>query len=188
MKNQIHRAIVLFTLITLILPLSALDSQAAPPFDDLTPNQYTFVGRRGTAYTATWDPATYEITISTPDGTFPWDWMSFVNANGAIALAGHPDVASTFRFSDASSLSGLGVGDVMRVKAWDVLSLAHLTKIGLVIGSGPSAQRAYLSEGTISHYVLAPHYIGYQVSVLGRTVTVRLSHLALGLFKVSTIG
>ncbi|MCR4407748.1 MAG: hypothetical protein NUW24_12650 [Anaerolineae bacterium] len=178
MKNRIRQAITLFTLLSLILPLMVLNIQAAPPFDDLTPNQYSFAGRRGTTYTAAWDPSTYEITISTPDGTFPWDWIGFVNSNGAIAMAGHPDVASTFRFSDPSSLSGLGVGDVMRVKAWDIISLAHLTKIGLVIGSGPSAQRAYLSEGTISHYVLAPHFIGYQVSVLGRTVTVRLSHLA----------
>jgi hypothetical protein len=178
MKGKFRWAIALFVLIGLMLPLMVLDTQADAPFDDLTPNEYTFTGRRGTTYTATWDPSTHEITISTPDGTFPWDWTAFVNSNGTIALAGHPDVASTFRFSSASSLSGLGTGDVMRVKAWDIISLAHLTKIGLVIGSGPSAERVYLSEGTISHYILAPHFIGYEVSVLGRTVTVRLSHLA----------
>ncbi|MDY7041652.1 MAG: hypothetical protein SVX38_12395, partial [Chloroflexota bacterium] len=180
MKGRVGWVLTLSLLVVLVLPLTVIDIHADPPFDDLTPNEYSFAGRRGTAYNASWDPATYEITISTPDGTFPWDWTAFVNANGAVALAGHPDVASTFRFSDNNSLSGLGEGDVMRVKAWDIISLAHLTKIGLVIGSGSSAERAWLSEGIISHYVLAPHFIGYQVSVLGRTVTVRLSHLAPG--------
>jgi hypothetical protein len=41
--------------------------------------------------------------------------------------------------------------------------MAHLTKIGLIIGSGASAQRAWLSDGLITEYVLAPHYVGYQV-------------------------
>ena len=48
----------------------------------------------------------------TPDGTFPWDWTAFAGERGAVALAGHPDVAYTFRFSDPSSLLGLGIGDV----------------------------------------------------------------------------
>ncbi|MBU0704801.1 MAG: hypothetical protein KKC18_13145, partial [Chloroflexi bacterium] len=178
MRKRFRWTITSVALVGLLLSLLPLSIRADAPFDDLTPNEYTFVGRRGATYTATWDPSTYEITISTPDGTFPWDWTAFANSNGAIALAGHPDVVDTFQFSDANSLLGLGTGDVMRVKAWDIISLAHLTKIGLVIGSGPSAQRAYLSEGTISHYTLAPHYIGYEVSVLGRTVTVRLSHVA----------
>ncbi|MBC7251958.1 MAG: hypothetical protein H5T62_16975, partial [Anaerolineae bacterium] len=180
MRGRLRWTIAFFLLVGLVWPVSRLDIHADPPFDDLTPNEYSFSGRRGTNYTVTWDPLTYEFTIFTPDSTFPWDWIGFVNSNGAIAMAGHPDVASTFRFSNANSLSGLGVGDVMRVKAWDIINLAHLTKIGLVIGSGPSAQRAYLSEGTISQYMLAPHYIGYRVSVLGRTVTVHLSHLAPG--------
>ncbi|MCP4537263.1 MAG: hypothetical protein GY832_08955 [Chloroflexi bacterium] len=178
MRKQICRIVMSITLVGLVLLLRPLSIKADAPFDDLTPNEYSFVGRRGATYTATWDPSTYEITIATPDGTFPWDWTAFVNSNGAMALAGHPDVVDTFQFSDSNSLLGLGTGDVMRVKAWDIISLAHLTKIGLVIGSGPSAQRAYLSEGVISHYTLAPHYIGYEVSVLGRTVTVRLSHVA----------
>ena len=181
MKNQIVRVSLTSILISLLLlPLVVLDIQADGPFDNLTPDQYTFVGRRGTTYSAAWDPSTYEVQINTPDGTFPWDWTAFVNSNGVVALAGHANVADTFRFSDASSLSGLGVGDVMRVKAWDIISLAHLTKIGLIIGSGPGAQRAWVSDGAITHYSLAPHYIGYQASVLGRTLTVRLSHLAPG--------
>jgi hypothetical protein len=183
MKSRLRWAIVPLVLTGLLLSLLPHNTRADGPFDDLTPNEYTFAGRRGATYTAEWDPSTYEVTVSTSDGTFPWDWTAFVNANGAIALAGHPDVASTFRFSDAGSLSGLGTGDVMRVKAWDIISLAHLTKIGLVVGSGPSAQRAWLSEGVISHYILAPHFIGYEVSVLGRTVTVRLSHLAPGVLQ-----
>jgi hypothetical protein len=137
----------------------------------------TFTGRRGSSYTATWDNDTYQFTITTADGTFPWDWISFVGRRGAVALAGHDEVAETFAFSTPSSLDGLQAGDVMRVKAWDRLSLAHVTKIGLVIGSGGSAQRAWLGDGTITAYHLAPHYVGYRVEVLGRTVTVQLSHL-----------
>jgi hypothetical protein len=178
MRKYIRQITALSTLISLVVTLMMIDTRADGPFDDLTPNEYTFAGRRGVTYTASWDPSTYEVTIATPDGTFPWDWTAFVNANGAVALAGHPDVANTFRFSNASSLAGLGAGDIMRVKAWDIINLTHLTKIGLVIGTGASAQRAWLSDGTISRYVLAPHVIGYEVSVLGRTLDVRISHLA----------
>ena len=70
-------------LIGLMLSQTFVNIQADAPFDDLTPNQYTFVGRRGATYTATWDPDTYEVRISTPDSTFPWDWMSFVSPGRA---------------------------------------------------------------------------------------------------------
>ena len=78
MKSRVCCAMVSFVIIGLVLSLVAHDIQADAPFDDLTPNQYTFAGRRGTAYTATWDPATYEVTFSTPDGTFPCDWNGFL--------------------------------------------------------------------------------------------------------------
>ena len=92
-------------LVSLVLSLAPLktDTWADGPFDALTPNEYTFIGRRGATYTATWDFDTYEITIATSDGTFPWDWTAFVNSNGAIALAGHSDVADTFEFSDPTA-------------------------------------------------------------------------------------
>ncbi|MBC7252319.1 MAG: hypothetical protein H5T62_18830, partial [Anaerolineae bacterium] len=156
----------------------------------LTPNHYTFVGRRGTTYTATWDTDTYEVRINTPDGTFPWDWMSFVGPDGVISLSGLSGIGSTFTFSEASSLAGAEPGDVIRVKGRDVHNLAHVTKIGLVIDSGTAVQRAWFSEGTITTYILAPDYIGYEAQVLGRSVTVRLFHLApaefqpVGVFEV----
>jgi len=158
-------------------------AQAQGPFDDLTPNQYTFDGRRGTGYTATWDSSTYEITIATPDGNFPWDWISFVGTDGAISLAGYDDIEHIFCCSNPGSISGAEAGDIIRVKARDIHNLAHLTKIGLVIGSGPSAQRAWLSDGLITEYRLAPHYVGYTAQVLGRQVTVRLSSLSPGDFQ-----
>ena len=186
LSNLNFRSLVAWiVLIGVFSSLIVLNGFADSPFDDLTPDEYTFTGRRGTTYTATWDRTTNEFTIWSPDGTFPWDWTAFVNANGAIALAGHPDVADTFRFSDSSSLAGVGAGDVMRVKAWNIISLAHLTKIGLIVGSGPTAQRAWLSDGTISCYTLAPYYVGYRVSLLGRTITVRISHLAIGALEAA---
>ncbi|HIE38391.1 MAG TPA: hypothetical protein EYP77_04865, partial [Anaerolineae bacterium] len=88
-KRQVRWALVASVLASLVLPLTALrETQADAPFDDLTPNEYTFTGRRGTSYTASWDPSTYEIAISTPDSTFPWDWTAFVNENGAVSMAG----------------------------------------------------------------------------------------------------
>jgi hypothetical protein len=191
MKPRILWATTLSVLISLVLPLTVLDTQADPPYDDLTPSQYTFVGRRGVTYTATWDLDTYEVRVSTPDGTFPWDWMSFVGPDGTISLGGLSDIGNIFCFSQASSLSGAEPGDVIRVKGRDIHNLAHLTKIGLIIGSGPSAQRAWFSEGTITTYVLAPDYIGYEAQILGRVVTVRLFHLApaefqpVGVFEVT---
>ena len=67
MKQKTHRRVLLLTLVSLILTWSSADLRAAPPFDDLTPNEYTFAGRRGTSYTAAWDPSTYEMSISTPE-------------------------------------------------------------------------------------------------------------------------
>ncbi len=163
--------------------LAGLTTQAQGPFDDLTPNEYTFTGRRGATYTASWNPNTYEVSISTPDSTFPWDWVSFVGTDGAISLTGLDNIESTFCCSGAGSISGAESGDIVRVKGHDIYSLAHLTKIGLVIGSGGSAQRAWLSEGTITEYHLAPDYVGYTVQVLGRQATVRLSHLSPAAFQ-----
>jgi hypothetical protein len=145
---------------------------------------HSFTGRRGGSYLASWDASTYAVTISTSDGTFPWDWISFVGERGAVALAGHADVASTLAFSDPDPLPGLQPGDLMRVKAWDNLSLAHLSKIGLVIGSGPAAFRSWLGSGEIQEYYLAPDYVGYRVLVNGRNLTVRLSHLHSGPLQV----
>ncbi|MBC7251995.1 MAG: hypothetical protein H5T62_17175, partial [Anaerolineae bacterium] len=88
MQVRIRLTITITVLLSLLWSLSALDIHADPPFDDLTPNQYTFVGRRGTTYTATWDTDTYEVRINTPDGTFPWDWMSFVGPDGVNSLSG----------------------------------------------------------------------------------------------------
>jgi len=157
--------------------LWATASRADSPFDDLTPNELSFSGRRGTTYTAAWDPETYEVTFSTPDSTFPWDWISFVGQQGAVALNGYPGVGNTFAMSDPSALVGAQPGDLIRVKGRGVLGLAHVTKIGLVIGSGAGAQRAWLSEGTIEEYTVAPHYVGYRVQVLGRTAWVRVTSL-----------
>ncbi len=182
--------------VTLMLMMTAyafwpFASLADDPFDDLTPNDLTFTGRRGTTYTAVWDPDTYEVTFSTPDSTFPWDWIGFVGPQGAIALNGYPNVGNTFALSDPNALAGAQPGDLIRVKGRGVLGLAHLTKIGLVIGSGAAAQRAWLSDGTIDEYTVAPHYIGYRVHVLGRTVYVRLTSLspqayyAVGVIEVS---
>ncbi|HEY77036.1 MAG TPA: hypothetical protein G4O00_12840, partial [Thermoflexia bacterium] len=168
--------VVVWLVAALIVGRPAVRAQG--PFDDLTPNTFTFTGRRGTTYTATWDPATYEVRIETPDGTFPWDWMTFVSPDGAISLGGLSEIGNTFTFSQPSSLAGARPGDVIRVKGRDVHNLAHLTKIGLVIGSGASAQRAWFSEGEIEAYVLAPDFVGYEVRVLGRRATVRLYHFA----------
>jgi len=190
-KNQICRVTALAVLIGLVLTLLVVGTRADGPFDALTPNEYTFIGRRGATYTATWDTDTYEIRIDTPDGTFPWDWMSFVSPHGAISLGGLSDVGETFTFSDPASISGAEPGDVIRIKGRDIHNLAHLTKLGLIIGTGPSAERRWFSEGTISTYVLAPDYVGYEAQVLGRAVTVRLFHLApaefhpVGVFEVT---
>ncbi|MFZ5917065.1 MAG: hypothetical protein ACOYZ7_09045, partial [Chloroflexota bacterium] len=180
MHRRYSLAILLMLSAIIIAPLglSPVGSRA---------DQHTFTGRRGGSYTATWDNTTYQFTLTTADGTFPWDWMSFVGRRGALALAGHDQVAQTFAFSDPTSLSGLQAGDIMRIKAWDALSLAHLTKIGLVIGSGPSAQRAWLGDGDITDYHLAPDYVGYRVQVLGRVVTVRLSHLQIDTMAVAGV-
>ncbi len=178
MRKATCWTVALILLAGLLLPSVASSPRSDAPLDDLTPNEYTFVGRRGRTYTAAWDVDTYEIRISTPDGTFPWDWMSFVGPDGVISLGGLSDIGNIFTFSDPSSLSGSRPGDLIRVKGRDIHNLAHLTKIGLVIGSGSSAQRAWFSDGTITTYYLAPHFIGYEARVLGRTVTVRLSHLA----------
>jgi hypothetical protein len=147
----------------------------------------SFEGRRGTAYTASWDPILYDVSIATPDGTFPWDWISFVGKRGAIALAGHDDVASTLAFSGPNPLQDLQTGDIMRVKAWDQVNLSHLTKIGLVIGSDSGSQRAWLGEGEISEYFFAPDHIGYHVSLFERNITVRLSHVQASSLQVSGV-
>ncbi|RMF30601.1 MAG: hypothetical protein D6759_11580, partial [Chloroflexi bacterium] len=52
-----------------------------------------------------------------------------------------------------------------------------------VIGSGETAQRAWFSEGTITTYFLAPGYVGYEATVLGRQVTVRLYTIAPAAFQ-----
>jgi hypothetical protein len=150
-------------------------------------HSHTFNGRRGSTYIADWDPQSYQVTISTSNGAFPWDWISFVGKRGAISLAGHANVAQTFGFSDANSLSGLQAGDIMRVKTWDRNNLTHLTKLGLVIGSGPSAERAWFGDGNILEYYLAPDYIGYKVEVLGRTAVVHLTHLQTGAREVTGV-
>ena len=46
-----------------------------------------------------------------------------------------------------------------------------------MIGSGAGAQRLWFSQGTIDQYVIAPEYVGYRVTVLGRTAHVRVSSL-----------
>ena len=176
--KYLTRSILTIALIVMISVASSppQNTSASTSFD-LTPNQLTFAGRRGTSYNVTWDLSTYEFTFSTPDNTFPWDWVSFVGYNGAVALSGLPSVGETFSMSDPAALSGANPGDIWRIKGNGVLSQAHVTKLGLVIGSGGSAQRAWFSDGTISEYVVAPEYIGYTVNVLGRTATVRISSL-----------
>jgi hypothetical protein len=181
-----RRKCILFMMVVLALLFTSTPAiaQIDPPFDDLTPNEYTFTGRRGTSYTATWDPETYQVTFSTPNSTFPWDWMSFLGEQGAISLAGNNAVAYTFAFSSASTITGVARGDIMRVKARDIHNLAYLTKIGLVIGSGAQAQRAWFSDSTITEYTLTPESIGYTATVLGRQVTVRVSHVTIADFQV----
>jgi hypothetical protein len=174
--KTVQKIILFFTISGLVFPFLSPPPGSAERVVN-GPVSHSFQGRRGVEYTAAWDSQTYEVSIATPDGSFPWDWISFVGQRGAVALAGHPQVHHTFAFSDASALSGLQKGDVMRVKAWDNVSLAHLTKIGLVIGSGAGAQRAWLGEGSITGYLLAPDFIGYRVELFGRNITVRLSHL-----------
>jgi len=139
-----------------------------------------FGGRRGTTHTANWDTTTYEATITADGNLFPWDFISFVGERGAISLCGNPDLPYVFAWSTPSAIEGVAAGDLVRVKGSDNLSFAHVGKIGLVLGSGPEAQRAWLSEGTILEYELGPEYVGYRAQVLGRAVTVRLSHLAVG--------
>ena len=69
---------LVFTLVLLISSLSLpAESTNAAASSDLTPNQLTFTGRRGTSYNVSWNPSTYEFTFSTPDSTFPWDWISW---------------------------------------------------------------------------------------------------------------
>jgi hypothetical protein len=184
--KKIQKIILFFTICILVLTFLAPPSGSAETLN-YTPGSHTFQGRRDGQYTATWDTQSYEVSIATTSGTFPWDWISFVGQRGAIALAGHPQVPLTLAFSDASALSGLQKGDIMRVKAWDNVSLSHLTKIGLVIGSGQDAQRGWLGEGTITEYILAPHYIGYRVSHFGRSITVRLSHLQTSSLQVTGV-
>jgi len=137
----------------------------------------TISGRRGAAATVQWDTTTHTAAFIPTSGVFPWDWISFVGPAGAITLNGYPNVIDTLAQSDPASLIGAMPGDILKIKGSGVLSMAHLTKIGLVIGSGANAQRAWLSSGVIQQYILAPEYAGYQVSVLGRNVTVRLSSL-----------
>jgi len=178
MRELMHKlAGVTLALVMVICVFWPSVSQADGPFDDLTSNELTFAGRRGTTHVATWDTDTYEVTFSTPDSTFPWDWIGFVGAQGSVALNGYPDVGNTFAMSDPNALGGAQPGDLIRVKGRGVLGLAHLTKIGLVIGSGGSAQRAWLSDGVIDEYTVAPHFVGYQVYVLGRTARVRVTSL-----------
>lgn len=191
MSKVMWRIIVVSLLLVSLLGVWVPVAWADPPYDDLTPNELTFDGRRGTVYTATWDPDTYEVTVSTPDGTFPWDWISFVGPQGAVALNGYPDVGQTFDRSDPQALAGAQPGDLIRIKGRGVLGQAHLTKIGLVIGTGASAQRAWFSEGNITEYVVAPHYVGYEVQVLGRTAQVRVTavnpqdYYSVGIIEVS---
>ena len=47
MRKRIHWAVMIFLLISLMLSLIPLNTRADGPFDDLTPNEYTFTGRRG---------------------------------------------------------------------------------------------------------------------------------------------
>ena len=112
---------LLMALLLLPSPLLSLSSsQAQSPFDDPTPDSLTFRGRWGDTYTATWDTSNYLVTFTSDDGTFPWDWISFVGDQGVISLAGRDDVVNTFAFSQSSSLSGVRRGDVMRVKGRDI--------------------------------------------------------------------
>ncbi|MBN1657085.1 MAG: hypothetical protein JXA93_01725 [Anaerolineae bacterium] len=158
-------------------------TRAAGPLD--------FTGRWGTQHVANWDLADYEVTFSADQNHFPWDFISFVGQRGAISLCGHPDIADTFAWSSSSALAGAGTGDLLRVKGPDAQSYSHITKIGLVIGTGSDAERAWFSSGTIDEYYLAPESVGYRATVLGRSVTVRLSHLtdgaddAVGVIEVS---
>ena len=180
MKPQyITRSVlVLVIVVSGLLVLAPIESQAG---------ELTFTGRRGSSYTATWNTNTYEISISTSDGRYPWDFLSFTGYQGAIMLGGYPDIGNIFAFSSASSMAGTQPGDILRVKGRDVHGLSHLTKIGLVIGSGPSAQRAWFSDGTITEWLLAPDYVGYKVTVLGRQAIVRLSHITTGDYQFAGI-
>ena len=168
---------ILLLIITFAFILKSPEVQAQDPYGDLTPDLVSFAGRRGAVHTVSWDRDTYEVTFATPDGTFVWDWIGFVGQAGSVALNGYPDVGNTFAMSDASALTGAQPGDLIRIKGRGVLGLAHLTKLGLVIGSGAQAQRAWLSEGDIQEYTVAPDYVGYRVEVLGRTAEVRVTSL-----------
>ena len=174
----IRSALVFIMAVSALLSLYPAESQAS---------ELTFTGRRGSSYTARWDTTIYEISITTPDGRYPWDFLSFTGYQGAIMLGGYPDIGSIFAFSDSNSLAGAQPGDILRIKGRDVHGLSHLTKIGLVIGSGPSAQRAWFSDGTITEWLLAPDYVGYKVTVLGRQAIVRLSHVATGDYQFAGV-
>ena len=131
MKTWIARAVVPFVVLTFIIAqFSPAGSQSGSAFADLTPNQLTFTGRRGASYTAAWDPSTGSITFTTPDSTFPWDWISFVGQAGAVALNGYPNVGATMARADPTVLDGAAPGDLLRVKGSGVLGLAQLTKSG----------------------------------------------------------
>jgi hypothetical protein len=174
-KLRIILASILFSVFVFGLwtkPLSELRVRAAGPYD--------FSGRWGSTHTANWDYVTHQATITGDQNLFPWDFISFVGKRGAISLAGNPNVADTFAWSNPSAIAGVQAGDVLRVKANDNINFSHLSKIGLVIGYGTDAQRAWLSDGTILEYYLAPDHVGYRVNVLGREAVVRLSHLAVG--------
>lgn len=173
-QQMIGTAVIVLVLLGSIWPETAHQPvvHAAGP--------YTFTGRWGTTHTATWDTTSYQATISAEYNMFPWDFISFVGVRGAISLCGHPNVAGSFAWSTASAIAGVGTGDLLRVKGNDNINLTHVTKIGLVLGSGPTAQRAWVSQGTIIEYVLAPEYVGYRATVLGRELTVRLSQVAAG--------
>lgn len=178
MYSQIRTFLGVITKLTIVLGvLWPSTSIAQGPYADLTPNELTFTGRRGTTYTATWDPETYEVSFATSDNTFPWDWIGFVGPQGAVALNGYTDIADTFIRVDPAALAHAQPGDLIRVKGRGVLGLAHVTKLGLIIGQGAGAQRAWFSEGDIDEYIVAPHYVGFQADVLGRTVNVRITSL-----------
>jgi hypothetical protein len=179
---------LVFTAFALVISsLIILPASAIQPGSVSGAGSHTFSGRRGVLYHAAWDRESYEMVISTPDGTFPWDWISFVGERGAIALAGHEEVASTFAFSDAHALPGVQAGDILRVKGWDNLSLAHLSKIGIVLGSGSQASRYWLGSGVIEEYYLSPISIGYKVNIEGRSIIVRLYHLLTGPLHVTGV-
>ncbi len=170
MRHFIH------TLLCMVL----LSTFLATPFSaHAQTGGYTFTGRRGASYTATWNETTYEVEITTPNNTFPWDFISFVGPMGAIALNGLPNIGNTFAFSENSSIAGAMPGDILRVKGHDAWVLSHLSKIGMVIDDGEEIQRGWFSQGNISSYLLEPGSVGYRVNLLGRHATVQLTLLTI---------